>query len=670
VDSGLTSLSTYYYRVTAYDAAAKVNESFYSDSIVPGTTTFDTSGPNAWYVNDASQAGDSWCSAIGYDTNHGFSTAKPKRTIGAVMALLTAGDTVYIDAGTYSEAVTIATDSVALIGAGQNATIISPGANTGCYATNRVNIKIRDLAIVNVTGFNDGVYWNNVARSEISGCSIANAARYGIYLNGAYGNTVYNNTLDSNAGYQIFLTGAATRNNVIDSNLVKNGLSYGIYTGADSNSYTNNRIENNKSHGIFLQSADTNTLTGNRVYNSWNNAFGLFIDEAYGNTVYNNTFDSNTNVQVFVAGDAARNNVFDSNLITSGQNYGIYTCADSNTYTNNRIENNKLTAIYLDCADTNTLTGNYVFNCRSGACALYEAHGNVFDSNDIDSSSSTGISLFGSNFNSFRASRVSGGDSYGISLTNSNANRFELNQVQDNRNYGLYVTGTSSGDTFTKNNIIPGTVNPDSAVFADASNPNNFERNWMGSADYLSRFKGSGPADSVPFRLGMVDTAAGADTVAPKAPDTAAVALTTDTAIGLSWAVVTSSEEPEAAFGLAGYRVYRGLTSDTNLWEQVGQTTSTSFVDSGLTSLSTYYYRVTAFDAAAKVNESFYSDSIVQATAIYDTSGPNVWYVNDASQAGDSWCSAIGYDTNCGLTAACSQSRYLNQNPRIFLTMF
>ena len=43
---------------------------------------------------------------------------------------------------------------------------------------------------------------------------------------------------------------------------------------------------------------------------------------------------------------------------------------------------------------------------------------------------------------------------------------------------------------------------------------------------------------------------------------------------------------------------------------------------------------------------------IYREAAPIDTTGPNVWYVNDTSTLGDSFTSAVGYDTNTGLSAA------------------
>ncbi|MEW5692213.1 MAG: DUF1565 domain-containing protein [Candidatus Hydrogenedentota bacterium] len=65
-------------------------------------------------MNDTSTAGDSWCTAIGADTGIGTADT-PFLSIDSALAAASAGDTIYIDAGTYSETVVIDSDYVSII---------------------------------------------------------------------------------------------------------------------------------------------------------------------------------------------------------------------------------------------------------------------------------------------------------------------------------------------------------------------------------------------------------------------------------------------------------------------------------------------------------------------------------------------------------------------------
>ena len=58
----------------------------------------------SYYVNDSSQEGDEFCTAVGSDENDGGSPSTPKATLQAVLDTyqLLGGDVVYVDTGTYS----------------------------------------------------------------------------------------------------------------------------------------------------------------------------------------------------------------------------------------------------------------------------------------------------------------------------------------------------------------------------------------------------------------------------------------------------------------------------------------------------------------------------------------------------------------------------------------
>lgn len=84
-----------------------------------------------YYVNDASTAGDLFCSAVGNNGNSGTSSSAPKATLTNLLATygasLTSGDTVFIDAGTYTSDINFTLPAVktgiSFVGAGYQATI-------------------------------------------------------------------------------------------------------------------------------------------------------------------------------------------------------------------------------------------------------------------------------------------------------------------------------------------------------------------------------------------------------------------------------------------------------------------------------------------------------------------------------------------------------------------
>ena len=61
-----------------------------------------------WYVNDASITGDTYCTAIGNNSNSGLTVNLPFLTLTKAVSLAADNDTIYVDAGTYNnESITL-----------------------------------------------------------------------------------------------------------------------------------------------------------------------------------------------------------------------------------------------------------------------------------------------------------------------------------------------------------------------------------------------------------------------------------------------------------------------------------------------------------------------------------------------------------------------------------
>jgi hypothetical protein len=137
-----------------------------------------------WYVNDNSTTGDVYCTAVGNNTNNGTSPSTPKLTLKAALDACAAGDTIFIDTGTYSGTgninLTVSTANITFTGAGSLKTIFDnnlASANSNLWLTiNANNINISGISatefnaisagkVVTVNGqtvtFNDVIFFNN-----------------------------------------------------------------------------------------------------------------------------------------------------------------------------------------------------------------------------------------------------------------------------------------------------------------------------------------------------------------------------------------------------------------------------------------------------------------------------------------------------------------------------
>ncbi|MBL4888695.1 MAG: right-handed parallel beta-helix repeat-containing protein, partial [Candidatus Lindowbacteria bacterium] len=360
---------------------------------------------------------------------------------------------------------------------------------------------------------------------------------------------------------------------------------------------------------------------------------------------------------------------------TENSNWGFYLRNGStgNTLQSNQATNNKGHGFRIESSNSNQILQNTAYNNTFHGFQFWKSDQNKIEQNSSIGNSQYGITLDEADNNLIRSNRFHSNTLAGIFINSADNNMIWANHIDKNTAYQIILQGTSTGDSFIKNNILPSSSNSDSGVNSSASDSTfEFYRNWWGTTDSIqigSKSTGSGAAGikQTPFRLGEVDTGISADTVAPRTPDSVSIRAIDDTSLLITWTAVLSSEEPEAVVSQKGYSIYRSKTSDTSLWVIVGSVAlgTDTFVDSGLPQFSFYCYRVTSTDTKNPlVNESYYSDSIVcDTTGGIDTSGPNIWYINDNSRNGDSYTYAVGNSTNDGLTRS-TPKRFLNDVER------
>ncbi len=111
-------------------------------------------------------------------------------------------------------------------------------------------------------------------------------------------------------------------------------------------------------------------------------------------------------------------------------------------------------------------------------------------------------------------------------------------------------------------------------------------------------------------RARIADPTPSTDNVAPS-PPTGLRATAAAGQISLAWNASTDN------VAVAGYRILRGGT-------QIGTSTSTTFINSGLAPGATYSYAVTAFDAAGNVSSPSAPASATTPAPAADTSAPSV----------------------------------------------
>ncbi|MDD3876450.1 MAG: HYR domain-containing protein, partial [Bacteroidales bacterium] len=130
---------------------------------------------NKYYVNDSSLANDIYTTAQGNDANSGTTPGAPKRTLGAAITTASAGDTIYIDAGTYTGTGNISlniTKSVTIIGAGTGNTIFTSHTNNRFMSIKANNVSIYNLQIYDF--FYEGTGQAIMVDPNITGFTLTN----------------------------------------------------------------------------------------------------------------------------------------------------------------------------------------------------------------------------------------------------------------------------------------------------------------------------------------------------------------------------------------------------------------------------------------------------------------------------------------------------------------
>ena len=215
---------------------------------------------------------------------------------GSIQAAIngaTAGDTIYVHAGTYTENVVV---NKMLTLRGDGADVVTVQAAS---AAEHVFSVTEDR--VNITGFrvigavhppNAGIYLNNLNNSIIANnVVVGNYIGISMRYSSCY-NTLMNNTVNSNGGNGIYLYNLCNYNNVVANTVNSNTCDHGgiFVCMSGYNTISDNTVNSNTCRygGITVYSSSNNMVTGNTVIN--NTPHSIHLRFAGDNLIYNNYF--------------------------------------------------------------------------------------------------------------------------------------------------------------------------------------------------------------------------------------------------------------------------------------------------------------------------------------------------------------------------------------------
>jgi len=220
------------------------------------------------------------------------------------------------------------------------------------------NAYVIENLIIDCGGSGSGIMIENSnVYFRIENCTLYNAGTLysGIELYNVDNSQLIDNNCSSN-GYGIYLESG--NYNTLSGNTANNN-DKGIHISGDDNIVSGNTANNNDIHGIVLySSSNNNTVSGNTA--NYNYGFGIFIQSSANNIVSGNTANNN-DYGIYVSGD---DNIISVNIANYNNWHGIILSdTNDNTISGNNVNYNDGNGIWLGRSDNTILYfNNFVDN--------------------------------------------------------------------------------------------------------------------------------------------------------------------------------------------------------------------------------------------------------------------------------------------------------------------
>ncbi|MPM26981.1 hypothetical protein SDC9_73486 [bioreactor metagenome] len=395
-----------------------------------------------YYVNDNSIAHDVFCKAVGNASNSGLSPYSPKTSISSILSTYVLGprDTIFVDAGTYTEAITFTSadcgsslGQLVVYGAGNNNTQINNTAsNHNIYLNNADYVTIENIKLNNTQ---TGVYYN-----------INNYGSQNMVLKN---DSLYHSGTSSVAFSASMLMGIGSPvNSIISSCTIKGNSANG-------------------KHIVISGDCSNITITNNRIIDLYDNTIGIQLNYIYTSPVYYKP----SNIRIL------------NNLI-SVDSIGIHINGHASAIIDKvEILNNSLT---LQSSGTNTY--GILFNYSGSS------------SSNIDTLSGNTIigGGYGIKASNFKYAKVYNNyllnNKIGISLTTAQDNLFAYNSFYNSQTNFYGTSSDVPTNTTLSNNIFVSTgsssyynLNLVSGTFASCDYNCYYAPNGAGVAYYSSK---------------------------------------------------------------------------------------------------------------------------------------------------------------------------------------
>ncbi|KAF5417109.1 MAG: Cell surface glycoprotein [Candidatus Methanogaster sp.] len=284
-----------------------------------------------------------FCGAASADTLTVGSSGCDYTKIQDAVDNASAGYTILVYDGTYTENVWINNKDLMIEGEDRETTIIDGGGSGDCIRVSSSDVDISGFTIKNAGGCGVYAYGSDL---NLSNATIRDCGNDAIYFKNGKSLTLRDSILE-NCGDGLYYYDAATGNATIEGNLIRNAIGYGLL--------------------IKLASGKSAVINGNTIINSTgSNSDGIYCSISGGGglvTITNNTVKNSGDCGIYLSGTKCSTLV--NNTIISNGGYGIRLhSSDSSLIFHNNLVDNTPNAYDSDPASNDwyrpvLLEGNY-----------------------------------------------------------------------------------------------------------------------------------------------------------------------------------------------------------------------------------------------------------------------------------------------------------------------
>ncbi len=299
--------------------------------------------------------------------------------------------------------------------------------------------KSKDSLLENNTimGGIDGIFIKDSEGQDIRDSQVS-GVEYGLRMDNSTANTIERITIEN---CTIGMDLSASRKNNITENLIKSIEDTAIQmVYASDNKFVGNKIDG-CFRGIILLDSPSNQLSENVLINA---EWGLYVDSETQEGFDNSIDETNTvnSVPIVYLYNCTGREINDRDISHLTMAY----CK------NVTIENSDITndAVFLFSSDDNRILGNNISGCFG--MRLLQSNGNEISENRLEDNRYSGMFLYGSNLNQIAGNNASRNNQFGISLLSCSNNTILDNLLEANAEAGIWIN-LSNGNQISQNVI-------------------------------------------------------------------------------------------------------------------------------------------------------------------------------------------------------------------------